>query len=144
MPVIGLTSIRAKSAAVANNIVNVKAQRAATAGSATGQAFAALLTPIDTSNLINSMFRRLRNDRHGWRAVVGYTAAYAFAVHNAKGTLKGQPRRHFGVTKSGVEFGGGTGNGNYWDPNAEPRFLEKGFEQNRGAIHEAVVRALRL
>lgn len=45
----------------------------------------------------------------------------------------GQPREHFGKTnnlsdfgpKQVVEFGGGTGKGYYWDPNAEPEFCAR-------------------
>ena len=47
------------------------------------QARAAVITPVDTSNLINSQFRILiplrRNDLQGR---VGYTANYAFFVHD--------------------------------------------------------------
>jgi len=55
------------------------------------------------------------------------------------GKLKGLPRTHFGKTRAGQEFGGGTGKGNYWDPHGEPQFLTKGFEETRDQI-DAVVR----
>jgi hypothetical protein len=51
---------------------------------------------------------------------VGYTASYAFAVHEAPGTLKGQSRP--------------SGRSDYWDPNAQPRFLVEGFDQLKSSI----------
>lgn len=101
------------------------------------EANTAPMVPIDTSALINSMYRYVRQDGNGWRGDVGFGARYAEWVHDMPGTLKGQPREDFGVTSNRSEFGpqrptafgGGTGQGNYWDPNAEPRFLEKGIEK---------------
>lgn len=146
MPVVGLGTIRAKTKALALNIEQQRVPRAITAGAMVGQAYAQMLTPIDTSNLINSQYRRLSKlgGMGIWRASVGYTAAYAAAVHEASGKLKGQPRANFGKTKSGQEFGGGTGVGNYWDPDAEPGFLRKGFDDHRPEIEKAIKRGLRL
>lgn len=144
MAVVGLGKVQAKTRALAMQITDRQVPRALTVAATIGIAYASALTPVDTGNLIGSMFRRLQNNQHGWKCVVGYTAAYAMAVHNAKGTLKGQPRRNFGKTKDGVEFGGGTGVGNYWDPDAEPKFLEKGFNLHRDEIDAAVRRALKL
>lgn len=95
-----------------------------------GGMYADLLTPVDTGNLLRSRFREVIRTGNGWIGNYGYTAAYAAAVHGMSGKLKGQPRAHFGKTRAGQEFGGGTGNGNYWDPNAEPQFLTKGFERD--------------
>lgn len=144
MAIVGLGSVRARTKAVMNTITEQRVPRALTVAATIGQAYATSLTPVDTGNLIGSMFRRMKNSQHGWKCTIGYTAAYAAAVHNAKGTLKGQPRRHFGKTKDGTEFGGGTGKGNYWDPNAEPKFLQKGFNDQRDEIDAAVRRAMRL
>lgn len=86
-----------------------------------GAAIADTMTPIETSNLINSRYEPQISQGNGvTRGSVGYTAAYAPYVHDAPGTLKGLPRSM---------FGGGTGN--FWDPNAEPQFLEKGMEEVR-------------
>jgi hypothetical protein len=102
-----------------------------------GADFSMTMTPVDTSNLINSLHApQIQHRRRKTVGRVGYTANYAAAVHNAPGTLKGQPRADFGRTSNhseagpmrSVTFGGGTGKGNYWDPNAEPGFLTKGFE----------------
>ncbi len=80
-----------------------------------GASEAVATTPRDTSLLINSQFRKVEIDGTRIVGVVGYTAEYALAVHEAKGTLKGQPRE--------------SGNGNYWDPSGEPHFLRDGMDR---------------
>jgi hypothetical protein len=105
-------------------------------------AMGAEFTPVDTSNLINSRFVSVTDFAQYIEGKVGYTARYAKWVANMPGTLKGKPRAHFGRTsnrsefgpKQSYEFGGGTGRGRYWDPNAEPDFLNKGM---RRAIEES-------
>lgn len=109
-----------------------------------GSGAAALLTPVDTSNLINSQYRVTGDGPLGKWGRVGYTAAYAAAVHAMSGKLRGQPRADFGTTRAGVSFGGGTGVGNYWDPRAEPQFLAKGFERSIPAIKAAIERGMKL
>ena len=106
--------------------------------------YATLMTPVDTSNLINSQYRIVKNTGTKVVAAIGYTAKYAAAVHEMSGKLKGQPRTHFGVTKAGVAFGGGTERGNYWDPDAEPQFLRKAGDENLSEIDQAVERAMKL
>lgn len=95
--------------------------------------FAANMTPVDTGFLINSQFQYIGNTADGMQLRLGYTARYAEWVHNMPGKLKGQLREHFGKTSEGVEFGGGTGKGKYWDPNAEPEFLLNAFEDPNNA-----------
>lgn len=87
-----------------------------------GGAMAATMTPVDTSNLINSQYApEIQQGRGKTTGHVGYTARYAAAVHDAPGTLKGLPR---------------PGNrGNYWDPDGEPGFLTKGFEKIKPRIN---------
>ena len=97
-----------------------------------GSGAAAMLTPVDTSNLINSQYRVTGDGPLGKWGRVGYTAAYAAAVHAMSGKLRGQPRS------------GGTGVGNYWDPRAEPQFLAKGFERSIPAIKAAIERGMKL
>ncbi|WP_193115073.1 hypothetical protein [Escherichia coli] len=103
--------------------------------------FAANMTPVDTGFLINSQFQYIGNTAEGMQLRLGYTARYAEWVHNMPGKLKGQSREHFGKTSEGVEFGGGTGKGKYWDPNAEPEFLRKAFEDPNNAddIYKEIV-----
>jgi len=62
----------------------------------------------------------------------------------ASGKLKCQPRAHFGTTKDGKQFGGGTGVGRYWDPSAEPVFLTKGFNDNRELVDQAFYGAMKI
>lgn len=86
-----------------------------------GAGLADTMTPIHTSTLINSRYAPQIEQQPG-RTLgrVGYTASYAGAVHGAPGTLAGQPRPD--------------GSGSYWDPNAEPGFLQKGFDEIKPKI----------
>lgn len=106
--------------------------------------YATLMTPVDTSNLINSQYRIVKNTGTKVVAAIGYTAKYAAAVHGMSGKLKGQPRANFGVTRAGVAFGGGTGRGNYWDPSGEPQFLSKAGDENMDEIDAAITKAMKL
>lgn len=82
------------------------------------------LAPVDTGNLRASGYSRMAPDG-GLGVEVGFSAHYALPVHeNLEQKLKGEPRAHFGQTRAGVEFGGGSGKGRYWD-SGEPKFLEK-------------------
>lgn len=92
--------------------------------------WAAMLTPIDTGTLVNSMFLNLENRAFGTSLQFGYTARYALWVHEASGKMKGQKRRR--------------GSGDYWDPNAEPEFLKKAFEQNMDAIWRIILRGYKV
>ncbi|MEN0580862.1 HK97 gp10 family phage protein [Phytobacter palmae] len=100
---------------------------------------AAIYTPVDTSTLLNSQFREIMLNGTRITGRVGYSANYAAYVHAMPGKLKGQPRAHFGKTREGQEFGGGTGTGNYWDPHGEPQFLTKAANETRDQI-DAVMR----
>lgn len=100
---------------------------------------AAIYTPVDTSTLLNSQFREIMVNGTRITGRVGYSANYAAYVHAMPGKLKGQPRAHFGKTREGQEFGGGTGTGNYWDPHGEPQFLTKAGNETRDQI-DAVMR----
>lgn len=129
---------------ITQEIAVVRAERAVTVALAIGGAYATLLTPVDTSFLRNSQMRKVEVRGSKVIGAVIYTAKYALAVHNAKGTLKGKPRGSFGKTKDGREFGGGTGNGNYWDIGGEPGFLKKGFNNNLDKIDAAVKKAFKI
>lgn len=94
-------------------------------------------TPVDTSLLINSKFGPLIvSGKDQVKATVGFKAEYAKFVHDASGKLKGQPRAHFGVTRKGMAFGGGTGVGNYWDPDAKPKFLSEAGEEVKPLVKD--------
>jgi len=96
------------------------------------------MAPVDTGNLKASAYTESIK-RFGFRGPgvqVSFTASYASAVHELTGKLRGQPRKHFGKTKSGSEFGGGTGKGYYWDPQgkAQPQFLRFALTDNATKI----------
>lgn len=135
MPVKGIERVKRGFRIAVKEIGEGKTERAVYETLSQGSAMAAQMTPIDSSNLVNSQYAPQIDVKEGKvSGSVGYTASYAAAVHEASGKLKGKPRADFGTTRAGVGFGGGTGNGNYWDPNAEPEFLSKGFDQIKGAV----------
>ena len=140
MPVKGIKRVQMNTRKVLTDIAGPRTERVLTEIMIVGSSYAALLTPIDTSTLINSQYRKLVSIPGGMQGKVGYSAKYAAAVHGMSGKLKGQPREHFGKTRSGKEFGGGTGKGNYWDPGAEPGFLTKGFERDGLNEIKAIIR----
>lgn len=146
MPLQGLEQAKKKTEQIIAQIRGPLSEKTVTEICIIGSGYAALLTPVDTSLLINSQFGNRRvapaidNDGTTVRGMVGYTAAYAAAVNSMSGRLKGKPRADFGVTRAGDSFGGGTGVGNYWSPDAEPDFLKKGFERDGKADIEAAVK----
>lgn len=58
------------------------AARAMTQALILGAAEASVLTPVDTSTLLNSQFRQVKKEDGAIVGTVGYTAAYALAVHD--------------------------------------------------------------
>lgn len=140
----------AKRVQIVNNIhtfiegVNRRAARAVLSGAYIIGDRAAIYTPIDSSTLINSQQRELVVNGRLFTGRVIYSANYAAYVHNAPGTLKGQPRAHFGKTREGKSFGGGSLTGNYWDPNAKPKFLQLAAEEGRQDVREVVMREMEL
>lgn len=127
MPVKGIERVRSNYKRTVQRIAQPVSEGAVYAVLSQGRAMADTMTPIDTSNLINSGYApQITVARGKVTGTVGYTAGYAFAVHEASGTLKGQPRPG--------------GRGDYWDPNANPRFLDEGFEQLKSSI-PAILRA---
>lgn len=139
MTIRGIEAAKRRTTAIVGRIT-ANSERAVTEVLIIGQGYAAAMTPVDTGNLINSQYREVHTGPNGIEGRVGYTAAYAAAVHEMSGKLKGQPRRDFGTTRSGQGFGGGTGQGNYWDPDAEPGFLRKAFEEDGKADIDAAIR----
>lgn len=118
MPARGLEQVRRRLTQALNDI-DKRAARAAYEAAVTGGGLADVMTPQDTGNLINSRYVVLNKAAKGWTAQVGYTAAYAAAVHDAKGKYVGTetPRDP-----------GDPSRGNFWDPDAEPEFLKKAME----------------
>lgn len=96
-----------------------RAARAMTQAMVLGASEASVLTPIDTSNLLNSQYRDVR--REGTRIVgsVGYTADYALPVHDPS-----HPQ-------------------NFRRPSAEKEFLKHGFERAEPQIQAVITGALK-
>jgi hypothetical protein len=114
MPVTGLSSARRITTSFIADVTDRKAQRAVTVALIIGAGYAANLTPIDTSFLINSQFRKVNKKMGGYAGLIGYTANYAAAVHD--------PANYQVFRRVG----------------AEKLFLQKGFEQNLREIDEQV------
>ena len=94
--------------------VERKATRAITKVVITGAAHASLYTPVATSNLLNSQFRKVVTLGKKVLGIVGYTAAYAKPVHDPK--VKQTFRR----------------------PSAKKEFLRKGFEDSEKVLRSIV------
>lgn len=62
--------------------VQAKAARGMTQALIIGASEASVLTPIDTSTLINSQFRNVSAEGGRIKGTVGYTASYAVPVHD--------------------------------------------------------------
>ena len=129
MPAKGVNKVRKNIGRILEGISGPQAERAVTEALIIGGGMAATMTPVDTSLLINSQFREVKKTGTKIKGRMGYTAAYAAAVHDAKGTLDGQARDPNDGSR-----------GNFWDPAAEPEFLKKGFEMTKDDIDRAVKR----
>lgn len=84
-----------------------------------GASEASALTPIDTSNLLNSQYRDVSQDGPKVQGRVGYTAEYAAAVHDPD-----NPQ-------------------NFRRASAEKEFLRKGFERAEPNIRRVLTGAIR-
>lgn len=138
MTVKGINKVKAGFQQIAGTIEETRTEAAIYAILSEGGAIAQTMVPVDTSTLINSQYApQIEKTTVGMTGYIGYTAKYAGWVHEMPGTLKGLPREHFGKTgnqsefgpRQVVDFGGGTLTGRYWDPDAEPQWLTKGFQQ---------------
>lgn len=133
MPARGVKRVRRNIGRIMQDISGHMAERAVTEALIIGGGMATTLTPVDTSFLINSQYRIVKRISTKVNGQLGYTASYAAAVHDAKGTLKGQPRDP-----------GDSSRGNFWDPAGEPEFLTKGFEMTKDDIDRVVARTMAL
>lgn len=141
MPAKGLEKVRRALTRTFTEIQGPMTERTLTEVLIVGGGAADRITPIATSTLVNSRFRYVARGGKGWIARYGYTAAYAAAVHNASGKLKGKPRSgtdSFTTRTGAVAFAYKVGN--FWDPRGEPEFLAKGFERDGLAMIKEVIR----
>ena len=79
---------------------------------------AASYTPVATSALINSQYRKTWQAQQSWVGELGYGAEYAKYVNDAEGTLMGT-----NTPRSPARLG------NVWGPNGQPKFMDKGVEE---------------
>lgn len=96
-----------------------EAARALTRCIIVGASHASLYTPVATSNLLNSQYRRVMADGAKLVGIVGYTADYAQYVHDP--AVKQTFRRS----------------------TAKKEFLRLGFEDARGMIDKIIRDALK-
>ncbi|QPZ57968.1 hypothetical protein [Pseudomonas aeruginosa] len=93
MAIQGIDRVRRNLRVAVENIAGGVSERAVYEVLSQGAAMAQTMTPIDTSTLVNSQTApQITVGSNGVEGSVGYTAAYAAAVHEAPGTLAGQPR----------------------------------------------------
>lgn len=120
MPIRGGKKVRRNTRRLVGRIKGRISEQTMTEILIIGEMYAADLTPVDTSTLINSRYRVIENTITGTKGIVGYTANYAAAVHD------GGPK-------------------NWQKPGAEDEFLRKGFEERgRSQIAAHVRRRYRL
>lgn len=110
----GVADVNAKLGRLVGKITTETTQNAVQKALLIGAQYATMLTPVDTSNLINSRFISVFPTATGFTGRVGYTASYAGYVHD------GGPK-------------------NWQKPGAEDAFLRKGFERDgRAEVHAAL------
>jgi hypothetical protein len=99
--------------------VEQKAARAMTQALILGASEASIMTPVDTSTLLNSQYRKVDKDGTKIVGTVGYTAEYAKYVHDPN--VKQRFRRS----------------------TAEKEFLRKGFEEAEPNIRAVLTGAIK-
>lgn len=99
--------------------VEQKAARAMTQALILGASEASVMTPVDTSTLLNSQYRKVDKDGAKIVGTVGYTAEYAKYVHDPN--VKQRFRRS----------------------TAEKLFLKKGFEEAEPNIRAVITGAIK-
>ena len=99
--------------------VEQKAARGVTQALILGASEASVMTPVDTSTLLNSQFRSVAKDGSKIVGTVGYTAEYARYVHDPN--VKQRFRRS----------------------TAEKEFLRKGFEEAEPNIRAVIAGAIK-
>ena len=99
--------------------VEQKAARGVTQALILGASEASVMTPIDTSTLLNSQFRNVAKEGSKIVGTVGYTAEYAKYVHDPN--VKQKFRRS----------------------TAEKEFLRKGFEEAEPNIRAVITGAIK-
>ncbi len=126
MAVRGIERVKRNFRVLVKDIDGRRTEEAVSAVLLSGRNAADVMTTQDTGTLLDSgYFPQVSQQAGKTTGHIGYTAAYAAAVHDAPGTLQGLPR---------PSRNGQPGRGNYWGPGGEPGFLEKGFEEIKPSI----------
>ncbi|MBS3018542.1 hypothetical protein DJFAAGMI_01274 [Comamonas sp. PE63] len=99
--------------------VQAKGVRGMTQALVLGASEASVLTPIDTSTLLNSQYRRVETEAHKVVGRVGYTAVYAEPVHDPEHQQR------------------------FRRPTAEKEFLVNGFERAEPHIRAVICGAIK-
>lgn len=99
--------------------VEQKAARGVTQALILGASEASVMTPVDTSTLLNSQFRSVAKDGSKIVGTVGYTAEYAADVHDPN--IKQRFRRS----------------------TAQKEFLKRGFEESEPNIRAVIAGAIK-
>ncbi len=115
MPISGINQVNNKIRKSVSVIAGSKSHVALTRIGIIGQGHAMRMTPVDTSNLINSQFRVITKTANGFKMTIGYTANYASYVHEKPENFSAA-----GPVKT-VTFKKAA---------AEKEFLKKGFERD--------------
>lgn len=126
----GINEAIARTSQIVDEITATKVVRALKSATYIIRTESATLTPIDTSNLINSQFDTIEINGTRVTGKIGYSANYALYVHNATGKLKGRPRAN--------------GNGVYWQPGGEPKFLTKAAERTRSLVDGVIKKEMKI
>lgn len=120
----GLDKAKANMDRFVDDVVNVKSVRATQAALMIFGLEISSITPIDTSTLVNSLYRDLNVSGNLVVGRVGMSANYAAYVNSAPGTLMGRTRPK--------------GRGMYWGPNGEVNFFDKGISRAMGDADRAI------
>lgn len=95
-------------------VENRVTKKALTDAIITASGYAAIMTPVDTENLIGGQYMFVDPQGSGWLAGVGYLANYAGYVHD------GGPKR-------------------WQKPGASDQFLVKAFEDNIPELRQIII-----
>lgn len=126
----GLKQLKRRMSDTLTKTIPESAEKAVYAITTTGGALATTYVPVEHDILAPSQYRTIELQGTEYVGVVGYTANYAAAVHEASGTLKGKPRP--------------SGKGSYWDPDGKPKFLSSAFDDNKQDYDDLVKEVMKL
>ena len=135
----GIRAAKANLDRLIGDIQGRKAVRALTKALIIISIRSAIEVPRETSTLLNSQFREIGVKGSRIIGIVGYTANYALAVHEAPGKYLGTntPR----PTKRGESSGA---RGVIWGPGGKPKFLEEPARNSQSEVEAAIREEMKL